>query len=114
MSGDRAKTRFEGSNELFCGPDEVEADFTELPSEDRHLLVINMIESKEVDAQLVADLFDRSYSASHRWGGPIGNNAHLHEDEDVWRRTGQLVCSAFLRRSHGYSLCAVLTKCSQG
>ena len=68
MSRDRAKTHFEGLNEFFCDPDRVEADFTELLSEHRHLLIINMIESKEADAQLVADLFDHSYSASHRRG----------------------------------------------
>ena len=62
MSRDRAKTHFKGSNEFFCDPDRVEADFTELLSEHRHLLIINMIESKEADAQLVADLFDRAYS----------------------------------------------------
>ncbi|KAI1791200.1 ARM repeat-containing protein [Ganoderma leucocontextum] len=58
----------EDSKELFSVRDlqEAEVYFTKLPSEHRHLLVDKLvnraIESKQADAQLVADLFDRAIS----------------------------------------------------
>ncbi|KAI1791201.1 hypothetical protein LXA43DRAFT_1094803 [Ganoderma leucocontextum] len=64
-----AKVRIEeDSKEFFSIRDlrEAEVYFTKLPSEHRHLLVNKLvnraIESKQADAQLVADLFDRAVS----------------------------------------------------
>ncbi|RPD57735.1 hypothetical protein L227DRAFT_551661 [Lentinus tigrinus ALCF2SS1-6] len=120
MSEAEAKTRIEeDSKEFFSIRDleEAEVYFTKLPSEHRHMLVDKLvtkaIESKEADAQLVADLFDRAVSrnlcspASFEEGftptaeilddividAPKALNlfaimmkgAHLHEDEE--RRT---------------------------
>ncbi|KAI0753115.1 hypothetical protein C8Q80DRAFT_1150136 [Daedaleopsis nitida] len=69
MSEAEAKTRIqEDSKEFMAIRDlnEAEVYFTKLPSELRHLLVDKLvswaIESKESDAQLVADLFDRAVS----------------------------------------------------
>ncbi|PIL33521.1 hypothetical protein GSI_04144 [Ganoderma sinense ZZ0214-1] len=64
-----AKTRIDGdSKEFFSVRDLAEAEvyFTKLPSEHRHLLVDKLVtkavESKQADAQLVADLFERAIS----------------------------------------------------
>ena len=64
-----AKARIEeDSKEFFAVRDlqEAEVYFTKLPSEHRHLLVDKLVtkavESKQADAQLVADLFERAIS----------------------------------------------------
>ncbi|OJT05720.1 Eukaryotic translation initiation factor 4 gamma, partial [Trametes pubescens] len=69
MSVEEANTRIaEDLKEFFSIRDLNEADvyFTKLPAEHRHLLVNKLvtraIESKEADAQLVADLLDRAHS----------------------------------------------------
>ncbi|KAI8970822.1 hypothetical protein BD414DRAFT_501765 [Trametes punicea] len=69
MSVEEAKTRIEEDSKEFFSIrdlDEAEVYFTKLPAEHRHLLVDKLVtravESKETDAQLVADLFDRAYS----------------------------------------------------
>ncbi|KAI0653525.1 hypothetical protein C8Q70DRAFT_1110231 [Cubamyces menziesii] len=69
MSVEEAKTRIEeDSKEFFSIRDLNEADeyFRKLPAEHRHLLIDKLVtkavESKEADAQLVADLFDRAHS----------------------------------------------------
>ena len=120
MSEAEAKRRVDDdAKEFFSVRDlgEAEVYFTKLPSEHRHLLVDKLvsksIESKEADAQLVADLFDRAVSrnlcspASFEEGfvptaeiiddividAPMAlkllakmiKGAHLHEDEE--RRT---------------------------
>ncbi|KAI0696675.1 hypothetical protein C8T65DRAFT_583280 [Cerioporus squamosus] len=120
MSEAEAKTRIEeDSKEFFSIRDleEAEVYFTKLPSEHRHLLVDKLvtkaIESKESDAQLVADLFEHAVSrnlcspASFEEGftptaeilddiaidapkafdlfAIMMKGAHLHEDEE--RRT---------------------------
>ncbi|KAH9942185.1 uncharacterized protein BXZ73DRAFT_87857 [Epithele typhae] len=67
MSVEQAKARIdEDLKEFFSVRDLGEAEdyFTKLPSEHRHLLVDQLVtkavESKEADAKLVADLFDRA------------------------------------------------------
>ncbi|OJT05463.1 hypothetical protein TRAPUB_1054 [Trametes pubescens] len=117
MSVEEANTRIaEDLKEFFSIRDLNEADvyFTKLPAEHRHLLVNKLvtraIESKEADAQLVADLLDRAHSknlvspASFEEGfNPVAEiiddiaidapkalnlfaimmkGAHLHEDEE--------------------------------
>ena len=69
MSETEAKARIEeDSKEFFTvrDLDEAEHYFTKLPTEHRHLLIDKLIsktvESKEVDAKLVASLFDRAVS----------------------------------------------------
>ena len=69
MSEVEAKTRIEEDTKEFFSirdVDEAEVYFTKLPSEHRDLLVEKLvskaIESKEADAQLVADLFHRAVS----------------------------------------------------
>ncbi len=120
LSDADAKVRIgEDSNELFSIRDlqEAEVYFTKLPSEHQHLLVdkpaTQAVESKQADAQLVADLFERAISrdlcspASFEEGftptaeiiddiatdapkamdffALMMKGAHLHEDEE--RRT---------------------------
>ncbi|EIW54449.1 uncharacterized protein TRAVEDRAFT_173662 [Trametes versicolor FP-101664 SS1] len=117
MSVEEANTRIsEDLKEFFSIRDLNEADvyFTKLPTEHRHLLVDKLVtravESKEADAQLVADLLDRAHSknlvspASFEEGfNPVAEiiddiaidapkalnlfaimmkGAHLHEDEE--------------------------------
>ncbi|KAL1938534.1 hypothetical protein VTO73DRAFT_11557 [Trametes versicolor] len=117
MSVEEANTQIsEDLKEFFSIRDLNEADvyFTKLPAEHRHLLVDKLVtravESKEADAQLVADLFDRAHSknlvssASYEEGfNPVAETiddiaidapkalnlfaimmkgAHLHEDEE--------------------------------
>ena len=69
MSETEDKARIEeDSKEFFTvrDLDEAEHYFTKLPTEHRHLLIDKLIsktvESKEVDAKLVASLFDRAVS----------------------------------------------------
>ncbi|CDO68855.1 hypothetical protein BN946_scf185035.g8 [Trametes cinnabarina] len=69
MSAEEAKTRIEEDSKEFFSIrdlDEAEVYFTKLPAEHRHLLVDKLVtravESKEADAQLVADLFERAHS----------------------------------------------------
>ncbi|KAI0359607.1 hypothetical protein OH77DRAFT_1472942 [Trametes cingulata] len=69
MSVEEAKTRIEEDSKEFFSIrdlDEAEVYFTKLPAEHRHLLVDKLVtravESKEADAQLVADLFDRAHA----------------------------------------------------
>ncbi|KAI0079837.1 hypothetical protein K474DRAFT_1658664 [Panus rudis PR-1116 ss-1] len=69
MTEDEAKKRVaEDSKEFFSirDLDEAEVYFTKLPAEHRHILVDKLvtsaIESKEADAQLVADFFQRAVS----------------------------------------------------
>ncbi|KAL7277802.1 hypothetical protein ACG7TL_008746 [Trametes sanguinea] len=69
MSVEEAKTRIEEDSKEFFSIrdlDEAEVYFTKLPAEHRHLLVDKLVtravESKEADAQLVADLFERAHA----------------------------------------------------
>ncbi|OSD00226.1 hypothetical protein PYCCODRAFT_1460324 [Trametes coccinea BRFM310] len=69
MSVEEAKTRIEEDSKEFFSIrdlDEAEVYFTKLPAEHRHLLVDKLVtravESKEADAQLVADLLERAHA----------------------------------------------------
>ncbi|KAI0629420.1 armadillo-type protein [Trametes polyzona] len=69
MSVDEAKTRIEEDSKEFFSirdVDEAEVYFTKLPAEHRHLLVDKLVtkavESKEADAKLVAELFERAHA----------------------------------------------------